>query len=137
MKEERLRGEQIIPNEVIEAYRDQGIIEHCSEEMRYRLGRDLADKISDGNSYIVTMGEERLIPDYMENVSRFIRTIHVSRLIRCINCKYTPQISEEALPYVERLICHRSGETVHPQGFCAWGADRSEDGIDWVDCSWR
>jgi hypothetical protein len=37
MKEERLRGEQIIPNEVIDAYRDQGIIEHCSEEMRYRL----------------------------------------------------------------------------------------------------
>lgn len=136
MKEERLRAEQSIPNEVIEAYRDQGIIEHCSEEMRYQLGRNLADKISDGNSYVVTMGEERLIPDYPENVTRLCRTIHVQRLIRCINCKYTPQIAEECLPFVERLICHRSGETVHPQGFCAWGAERS-DKIDFVDCSWR
>ena len=137
MKEERLRGEQTIPNEILEAYKDQGIIEHCSEEMRYRLGRDLADKISDGNSYIVTMGEERLIPDYMENVSRFVRTIRVSRLIRCINCKYTFKIDEDLLPFVERLNCHRFNETVHPQAFCAWAEERTEDRVHYFDCPWR
>lgn len=136
MKEERLRVAQVISNEVIEAYRDQGIIEHCSEEMRHRLGRDLADKISDGNSYIVTIGKERTIPDYMENASQFVLTAYVSRFIRCINCKYTPEIAEEALPFVERLLCHRTGEIVRPHEYCAWAKERSEDSVNSY-CPWR
>ena len=137
MRDECLRAEQYIANEAIEAYKDQGVLEYVSKEMRYQLGRELSDKISDGNSYIVMMGEEYKVQEFETNRTRISRTIHVSKLIRCMNCRYTPPVDEEFIfsGAVSHLYCRRLGEKVHPRGFCAWAEDRP-DHVQ-IDCPWR
>ena len=126
MIDERLRAEQMIINELIDAYKGSGFIKYCSKEMEKQLGMKLAERIADGHSYIATMGEERFVPDDEQNFTRLCRTVFVQRLIRCMDCKHTPRISEDAQPYVKRLLCHKSGETVHPLGYCAWAEEREE-----------
>ena len=135
MTKDVLRAVQSVGNAIIEAYRDKGVFDRISEGMKNELGLELAERISDGNAYVVIMGEERQEPDPRVERTTFRRNVHIQELIRCINCRYTPEIDEEfiASGAVSHLNCNRLGEVVHPMGFCCW-AERRLNHVECGEC---
>lgn len=125
MKTERLESAQIVDNELLQDSKGAGFLEWCSQKMTHQLGQSLMIKISDGEPYVVKLYEKYQEPEIGER-TRLTRTLAVTQLILCKDCKYTPRISEEAAPYIRSLICHRTGAEVYPMGFCAWAEDRSD-----------
>ena len=82
-----LHCKQEIANELLD--KDPTLFNHIAEKMHYEIGKALADKISDGQTYIVKMDKPFIDPLGAVNweCTAIRSNLNLDVLVRCKDCK--------------------------------------------------